>query len=717
MTQTPSKLSSALALAARGFRVFPLASNTKIPLKGFTDFARNATTDPEKIKQWFTGQDHNIGISTENLLAVDIDVKDKKKNGLETIAEWNKLGKILPPTTGQITTSGGMHLIYNTPFPVSNSASKLGDGVDVRGNGGYLAADGSTIGGKVYRMDTQSLNTAPQWLLQACSAAREEKPKAHLKIVGVDTERAKRRAGEYLLKLPPVESGSRNQAAFAVAAMLKDFGLNQEDTFIMMMNEWKCEPPLELDELRAVVTSAYKYGKEAQGSAAPEAMFAVPDAAPEGRHPFQIMNDEYAFVSMGSSYRILHETTDEEGKFVTIHLAEDTFHKKLASRRFQIGDGNSKSLTKAWMESAMRRSYDGIVFAPEEKVDPRFYNLWRGFSVEPLKENEEPTQVMKDAVAKFEEHLCVNICDSNFDDYTWVYGWFAHIVQKPWEKPEVALVMRGRKGVGKNVLLDMVGNLFKLNYMVTAQKRHLLSNFNSHMEKLLLIVLNEAFWSGSKEEGGLLKALITDKEIEIERKGVDSYPMKSRLRTAIVGNENWIVPATEDERRYAVFNVGETRMQDTDFFTALVKGMEAGGYRYLLTKLLEFDLSQINVRKAPQTEGLAEQKENSLTPIQKWWLDSITQGYIEGVSFDGSYRWEVLVDKKILLDAFAGQLKDKKISLWLDSNNLMINQVKELAPGASIIRKEGFADRVSLPSLENCRDEWNKKMKTNNKWL
>lgn len=714
----PNKLSSALALAKRGFRVFPLGPNSKVPAEKVSiNFPVIATTDPEKIKTWW-GQcaDFNIGISTNGLLAVDVDVKSKDKNGLDTIERLLKVGKVLPPTTTQTTTTGGMHFIYATPQGVSNSASKLGPGLDIRGDGGYLVAAGSTVNGKTYQIDSRSLNTAPQWLVESCGLAREEKPQAHLKIEGVNEERAKERGSKYLSELLPITEGSRNQDAYRVAAILKDFGLEKQDTFLLMMDEWKCEPALELDELKAVVTSAYRYGKEAQGSAAPEAMFGKPGTEEDkGRHPFEILNGEYAFVMMGSSHRIIQETTDEEGTPVIFHLNEDSFHKKLAARKLQTSDAESKPLTKAWISSTARRTYEGIVFAPGMKIDPRFYNLWRGFSIDPIALNEPPTEVMIEAVKKFEEHLFVNVCESNTEYYEWVYTWFAHIIQRPWEKIGVALVMKGRKGVGKNILLDTVGNLFSNNYMVTANKRYLTSQFNSHMENLLLMVLDEAFWSGSKEDHGILKNLITAPEITIERKGFDSYDAKSRLRIAIIGNESWIVPASEDERRYAVFNVGESRMQDTDFFTALREGMEAGGYRYLLRKFLDWDISKINLRKAPQTEGLREQKEESLSAFQKLWRDYLIQGYVPGLGFEEG-QWITKVNLTELSDRMHGELKTKGNSLWKWNIRDFEIELKEVLPGVKIFRTSNVLT-LEIPSLKICRELWDKKMGAPSKWI
>lgn len=55
-------LEQALRYAKAGFKVYPLAHNTKVPIKGTNGF-NSASSDPEQIKAWFSDSDLNIGIS------------------------------------------------------------------------------------------------------------------------------------------------------------------------------------------------------------------------------------------------------------------------------------------------------------------------------------------------------------------------------------------------------------------------------------------------------------------------------------------------------------------------------------------------------------------------------------------------------------------------------------------------------------------------------
>jgi hypothetical protein len=93
-----------------------------------------------------------------------------------------------------------------------------------------------------------------------------------------------------------------------------------------------------------------------------------------------------------------------------------------------------------------------------------------------------------------------------------------------------------------------------------------------------MFALDEAFWSGDKQAEGVLKDLITGRDHVIEHKGKEPYSVANKTRVVIIGNEDWLIPASHDERRFAFFDVGDGRKQDRAFFQSMREGMEAGGY-------------------------------------------------------------------------------------------------------------------------------------------
>jgi hypothetical protein len=131
-----SLLSSALEYAARGWAVFPLKPGSKIPLTG--NGFKAATTDPHQIEDWWKAwPEANIGIATgagSGLVVLDF---DKKHGGLET---YQELVPLLPCSYEVETAGGGYHVYLAHPgVPVPNRAGLL-QGMDVRGDGGYVVA-------------------------------------------------------------------------------------------------------------------------------------------------------------------------------------------------------------------------------------------------------------------------------------------------------------------------------------------------------------------------------------------------------------------------------------------------------------------------------------------------------------------------------------------------------------------------------------------------
>lgn len=114
----------ALELARAGWFIFPVQERGKQPLVKWRDLS---TRDPETVAGWWDKwPDANIGIDCgkSGLVVVDYD-------GVE------------PPQVDTLTvkTGRGWHHYYvNDGSPIGNSASLLGDKIDVRGDGGYVLA-------------------------------------------------------------------------------------------------------------------------------------------------------------------------------------------------------------------------------------------------------------------------------------------------------------------------------------------------------------------------------------------------------------------------------------------------------------------------------------------------------------------------------------------------------------------------------------------------
>ena len=702
----------ALALAVRGFHIFPVKAGAKMPPL-IKDFPTKASPLIADVREWWAKwPDANIGISTskfgndEALLVVDVDDK-ADKNGSATIIGLELEGNDFPDTYTKATPHG-RHIVYRVPTAVKQSVERIGRGVDCRSRGGYILGSGSSVGGKPYADGVGRVGPAPAWLIARCAgdARRKVRDAGDDRATGtvVDAEAATARARDYLTNdAPPSLKGhGGDQTAYSVACRVRDFGVDQNTCLQLMLGPWneRSPPGWSASRLSEKVAHAYTYAQDVPGNAAPETVFKPIETPTESEHPFDKLNKFYAYLVKGDT--VLFETQDEKGRAITDHMTVAGFNRTHAAWKMAIGK-RSEPVTALWMEHASRRTYERIVFAPKGDMAPQFYNLWRGFSVEPAPASDHP------AVTQWLDHCLKNICQGDIALNRWLIGYFAHMVQKPWEKPLVALVFKGSKGVGKNALVGAIGALLGGHYLLTSNRRYLVGNFNGHLENLLLFVLDEAFWSGDKQAEGTLKDLITGASHVVEHKGKEPYAVDNLARIAIIGNEGWLVPASHDERRFAVFNVGDGRKQDRRFFSELARGMETGGAGALLRYLLDFDISGIEVNAAPSSAGLLDQKHASLEPFAKWWLVCLQDGMLHGSEFGND--WPESVEVKRFETAYRMWMRDNNILARLPAQ--MLKALNLFAPGITRkkIRVAGSTPYgYLLPVLAQARAEWEKHM-------
>jgi Bifunctional DNA primase/polymerase, N-terminal. len=173
---TADLLHMAQYLAELGMLVFP-CSLDKRPLTkhGFKD----ASSDPELIRrQWTVNPGASIGVPMgrkTGMWCLDID----QPEGPETLRKLEELHGRLPATRAQMTGGGGFQYFFKFPEDRevrNNSRTKLGPGIDIRGEGGYsiLPPSGHPSGGTYTWLTSPdaTLADAPEWLLErVCSKA------------------------------------------------------------------------------------------------------------------------------------------------------------------------------------------------------------------------------------------------------------------------------------------------------------------------------------------------------------------------------------------------------------------------------------------------------------------------------------------------------------------------------------------------------------------
>ena len=297
----------------------------------------------------------------------------------------------------------------------------------------------------------------------------------------------------------------------------------------------------------------------------------------------------------------------------------DGFANVFASRYARTSEDKLISAGVAWRKSRTRREYDSIGYWPDDHGrPPKSYNLWQHWGIEPKRGD----------WSIINNHNLNVIARGDNDKAKYILDWCAHMVQRPWEKPGVALVLRGRKGTGKTLLTRILANTIGWpNTLITASGKKLFAQFNWQLADKLLIGAEEAFFAGNRELNDQLKHLITGEEIELEQKYGQRLSMKSLHRVIMTSNHDQVIAASDDERRYFVCDVSDKRRGDDPYFDPLVRVIRGEDKTTLAAFMHELQTRDIKdwkpeqaARKSPNSD-LARQKLLSLEPPLQWLLE------------------------------------------------------------------------------------------------
>lgn len=436
------------------------------------------------------------------------------------------------------------------------------------------------------------------------------------------------------------------------------------------------------------------------------------------------LNKEYAVVKVGSQAVIFQQNPEaRQPEHQLRMLGIDAFKTWLQNRVTEVRGhgGRVKRMTWAnrWMQDAARRQYEGLEFYPDPHNapgSPQYLNLWSGFAVTPASAPD------RHKYKTFRDHLLQNVCDGDAQLFKWVFGFFAHIVQRPRERLGIALVLRGKMGTGKTKVGEVIGSLFPRHWFLVDSPRYVTGQFNAHMASCLLLQADEAVWAGDKAAEGRLKGLITSSTQFIEAKGVDPVPLTNYVRLIMTSNEDWVVPTGKDERRFAVLDVNPRCAKNADYFAEMDAEMAAGGLAHLLGDLLVFDLASVDLRTAPRTDALLEQKIRSLKSVDAWWLERLMSGTTtrHGAIWEREIASVTLFDDYIAVsDKIGIKRKQELISFGL--------ALRKLMPGMHRVRRKALvADAHGtklqqtwcylLPPLSEAREDFERALEQPIEW-
>lgn len=241
-----------------------MKAGAKAPLtaKGLHD----ATADPATVEGWWsqTWPEANVGVRTgDGLVVLDV---DPGHGGGDSLHELERQHGQLPTTVEVLTGGGGRHLYFACGEAIRNSAGKLGQGLDIRGDGGYVVCPPSVHqSGRRYEWsvdghpDEVGLAELPGWLRTLLL----EGPATLGKVFPG--------SGSAPPVADSIAAGKRNDELARLAGVMRRKGMGADELAgaLKVTNAQRCRPPLDEGEVERIAASVARYEPESDEGGKP----------------------------------------------------------------------------------------------------------------------------------------------------------------------------------------------------------------------------------------------------------------------------------------------------------------------------------------------------------------------------------------------------------------------------------------------------------------
>jgi hypothetical protein len=238
-------------------------------------------------------------------------------------------------------------------------------------------------------------------------------------------------------------------------------------------------------------------------------------------------------------------------------LGETELRQRYANHKY-INEKGTKFID-IWLKDPFMRSYKWTVFNPRYPGNfDDVCNIYKGMYISKYKNNKLPvTQEERIVYCKVLLDYIHNISGGIDKQYNFVINWLANIIQKPYKKTGIALVIKSTKhGVGKNTLYNLMSALIGDEFCDSTAKLHeFFSKHSNFRLNKLLICLNEIKFSDSKAHAAELKDCITEPYFNYEEKFKARLKIYSCENYIILSNSECPVLKEANDRRYFVIDL------------------------------------------------------------------------------------------------------------------------------------------------------------------
>ena len=618
-----SPLDYALRYAALGWKVFPCKG--KHPL--IKRWQHEASCDEQRIRAWwrqFPGG--NIAVVTgkaSGIFAVDIDPRNGGDDSLDKLI--SQYGAI-PDDVTQGTGGGGVHYFYSYPEGGIKSRPGFLPGIDIKSDGGYvILAPSIHPNGGVYGFDSCSdplegaiLKPPPLWLLTLLvkkTKCTSNNPTTCNQIRPSEVSRV-RDAMRYIPFDPYRPWVDVGMALHSTGAGDQAFGLwtewaSQSEKFDLNEHRKKWAS-FELDggiTLGIIFGIAKQNGWIPPQSERPPLATCPDNIAQTSTKPESVGNNINAdhllkrYVFLNNRNRIYDTTTGNE-------LSREGFDGAYAH------EFTDKKASTWFLKNPKTIKVDGLICLfgetgnPVNRTGVVLWNIWRDPCVI------LPSEATKEDVEPWLELLDYLIHDR--DEKEHLMNWFAWLLKFPQVKINHALLLSGKHGIGKDMLINFLRYGLGAANVCEPPAGELKESFTDYLHHSKLVIFQEIqTFEGLNLENKLKPMLASPPDmLRVRLFGRGFYETPNLVQAIFMSNYKDALHISEGDRRYfAIWSAAEPMA--ADYYKKLAEWQESAGNGLVVRWLLDRDLTGFNPKQpAPLTRFKRDLQRTSKSPLR-----------------------------------------------------------------------------------------------------
>lgn len=298
-----------------------------------------------------------------------------------------------------------------------------------------------------------------------------------------------------------------------------------------------------------------------------------------------------------------------------------------------------RDFISSWLKDPNKREVSAIDIDPEgTKTD--IYNLWDGYLAEKIspslyfagRQFSDNIAAKHFAAQPIINHLTEVIAGGNQAHAEYLLDWLANIVQRPYQRSEVAISIFGEQGTGKGIIFDWLRKSVlgpKHTFQTANPENELFAKFASGLVNRTLVQVDEV--KSLHEHADKLKDAITNRTVNWEKKGKDSITVPALANLVFTSNNENALKIPTDDRRFVLFRCDSKYKDNTQYFSQLLSHMNTPGvsvwfYKFLKDRdLSNYPTSSYFQASRPITDYYCE-SQNATIPVMRLFLSAFVNG-------------------------------------------------------------------------------------------